>query len=61
MACEERTYRNRMQAAGLVSFRVVVQETDLWIRTERDLRDTARGAARECRRSSTTAPAILNS
>ncbi len=51
MAYEERTYRNRMQAGGLVSFRVVIQETDLWISAERDLSDAARAAARQCRQS----------
>jgi ApbE superfamily uncharacterized protein (UPF0280 family) len=34
---EPRTYRSRMARPGLVGFRVVVQETDLWVLAERDL------------------------
>jgi ApbE superfamily uncharacterized protein (UPF0280 family) len=34
---EERTYRKRIGAEGLVSFNVRVKETDLWVSSERDL------------------------
>ncbi len=51
MAYEERTYRNQMQAGGLVPFQVVIKETDLWISAERNLRDTARRAVRVCRQT----------
>jgi ApbE superfamily uncharacterized protein (UPF0280 family) len=37
MTYEPRTYRSRMARAGLVGFRVAVQETDLWILAARDL------------------------
>jgi len=35
---EERTYRKRIRAEGLVSFNVRVKETDLWVSSERDLK-----------------------
>jgi len=34
---EERKYRRRIRAEGLVSFNVRVKETDLWVSSERDL------------------------
>jgi len=37
MTYEPRTYRTRMARPGLVGFRVVVQETDLWVLAVRDL------------------------
>lgn len=42
MSYQPRTYRNHMQKLGLVSFRVVVKETDLHIQAERNLGDYAR-------------------
>ncbi len=36
MSYEARTYRSRMGRAGLVGFRVVVRETDLWVLAARD-------------------------
>ncbi|MGA9820938.1 MAG: UPF0280 family protein, partial [Desulfobaccales bacterium] len=36
MSYEPRTYRSRMARAGLVGFRVVVRETDLWVLAARD-------------------------
>jgi len=36
MSYEPRTYRSRMARAGLVGFRVVVKETDLWVLAARD-------------------------
>jgi ApbE superfamily uncharacterized protein (UPF0280 family) len=38
----ERTYRNRIKAKGLVSFRVEVNETDLWLSADKNLEDEAR-------------------
>ena len=37
----ERTYREKAAPEGLSSFRVVVDETDLWIAADRDLTDKA--------------------
>ena len=37
MTYEPRTYRTRMAREGLVGFRVVVKETDLWVLAARDL------------------------
>jgi ApbE superfamily uncharacterized protein (UPF0280 family) len=34
--CEPRTYRTRMARPGLVGFRVVAKETDLWVLAARD-------------------------
>ncbi len=39
---EERTYRAQMEQAHLVSFRTVVQETDLMIQADRDLVEVSR-------------------
>ena len=50
MAYEERRYRRAMHAAGLVSFQVMVRETDLWISAEADLSEEARQAVRRLRR-----------
>jgi hypothetical protein len=33
----ERIYRKRVRARGLVSFPVIIKETDLWVSTDRDL------------------------
>lgn len=41
---EERTYRRRMVAQGLISFPVIVKETDLLIQAQRDLRGLAHAA-----------------
>jgi ApbE superfamily uncharacterized protein (UPF0280 family) len=40
---EPRTYRTHMARAGLVGFRVAVQETDLWVLAGRDLTPEVRG------------------
>jgi len=42
MPFQPRTYRNRVHKAGLLSFRVVVKETDLQIQADRDLGAYAR-------------------
>jgi ApbE superfamily uncharacterized protein (UPF0280 family) len=39
---QERTYRKRARAKDLVSFHVVVKETDLWVSAERSLEDETR-------------------
>lgn len=41
MAYQERFYRGLVTDTGLVSFRVVVRETDLWIRADRQLKREA--------------------
>ncbi len=41
---EERTYRRRMVAKGLISFSVIVKETDLRIQAQSDLHDPAHAA-----------------
>ena len=38
----ERTYRKRVKASGLVSFHVVVKETDLWISADKKLEQETR-------------------
>ncbi|MBW2000405.1 MAG: UPF0280 family protein, partial [Deltaproteobacteria bacterium] len=38
----ERTYRKRVSAGGLVSFQVVVKETDLWVSADRNLEKETR-------------------
>ncbi len=50
MAYEERDYRNRMETEDLVSFQVMVKETDLWISALKDLREEAYRHVREVRR-----------
>ena len=42
MKYKERTYRNRVDPAGLVSYQVMVKETDLWISAERELKEESR-------------------
>jgi ApbE superfamily uncharacterized protein (UPF0280 family) len=37
-----RNYRKKINARGLISFNVVIKETDLWISAERDLSEDAR-------------------
>ena len=39
---QQRTYRHTIDVGGLTAFRVVVKETDLWLRAEQDLTQTAR-------------------
>ena len=39
---QERTYRKRARAKDLVSFHVVVKQTDLWVSAERSLEDETR-------------------
>lgn len=46
---EVAAYRSRVSAANLVSFRVVVKESDLFIACDRDLYDEARIALLRCR------------
>ncbi len=48
---EPRTYRGRVAAAGLTSFRIVVGETDLAIQAETDLTQVALSATRRARRA----------
>ncbi len=50
MSYEPRTYRSRMARAGLVGFRVVVRETDLWVLAARDFSRRVREVVREERR-----------
>lgn len=45
----ERNYRQRITGAGLLSFQVVAQETDLMVRAERLLDDEAREQVLVCR------------
>jgi len=45
----ERTYREEAVPEGLISFRVVVGETDLWIAADRDLTEMALGSIRKHR------------
>lgn len=49
MAYEPRFYRESMKSAGLASFEIAVNETDLYISADRDLSSLARTAAVECR------------
>jgi len=46
---EARTYRKRMAQAHLVSFRTVVQETDLLVQADRDLSAACRNLVLRCR------------
>lgn len=50
MAYEKRAYRNLTEVAGLVSFQVMVRETDLWISAESNLTDSALLHVKACRR-----------
>jgi ApbE superfamily uncharacterized protein (UPF0280 family) len=50
MVYEKRKYRSVMKGAGLVTFQVMVKETDLWISAESDLTEKAISHVRECRR-----------
>ncbi len=50
MIYEPRTYRTRMARAGLVGFRVVVKETDLWVLAARDCTAEVRAVALQERR-----------
>jgi ApbE superfamily uncharacterized protein (UPF0280 family) len=47
---EPRIYRRTCQSQDLVSFSVVIRETDLFILAEKNLQEQARKAALECRR-----------
>ena len=49
MAFEPRTYRRRVAPAGLVTFEVVVRETDLQIAAERDLKREATALVEQAR------------
>jgi ApbE superfamily uncharacterized protein (UPF0280 family) len=46
---EARTYRKRVRARGLVSFRVSVKETDLLVSADRDLQEEARALVLDLR------------
>lgn len=46
---EERTYRERVCVKDLVSFGVVVKETDLWVSAGRDLEKETRDLVLDCR------------
>ncbi len=50
MAYEARDYRNRMETDDLVSFQVMIKETDLWISAVKDLSPEAHRHVREVRR-----------
>lgn len=50
MAYEPRTYRRRVDPAGLVTFQVVVRETDLQIAADTDLSGLATALVRACRK-----------
>ncbi|MHB8068609.1 MAG: UPF0280 family protein [Desulfobaccales bacterium] len=50
MTYEPRDYRTRMAREGLVGFRVVVKETDLWVLAARDFTDEVREVALQERR-----------
>lgn len=45
----ERTYRKRLSAGDLVSFNVVVKETDLWVSADVNLEKQTRDLVFECR------------
>jgi len=45
----ERSYRQRVKAADLVSFHVAVKETDLWVMADRNLERETRDLVFECR------------
>jgi hypothetical protein len=46
---EKRTYRKKVNAGDLVSFNVVVKETDLWVSADRSLIKETRDLIFECR------------
>ena len=46
---EERIYRKRVNARGLVSFRVVVKETDLWVSADTNLEEETIDLVFNCR------------
>ena len=48
---EERTYRKKVHARGLVSFHVVVKETDIWVSADSVLEKETRDLVFDCRRS----------
>src|SRR4030042_3506279 len=50
MTYEPRTYRTRMAREGLVGFRVVVKETDLWVLAARDFTPEGREVVLQERR-----------
>lgn len=45
----ERSYRQKVRAAGLVSFRMAVKETDLWVSADRHLERETRDLVFGCR------------
>ena len=45
----ERTYRQRVKAADLVSFHVVIKETDLWVTADRNLERETSDLVYDCR------------
>jgi len=46
---EDRNYRKKVKAKGLISFNVTVKETDLWISAETDLAEEIRDMVVGCR------------
>ena len=50
MVYEKRDYRGHMQCSGLVTFQVMVKETDLWISAHSDLTASAHTRIKESRR-----------
>jgi ApbE superfamily uncharacterized protein (UPF0280 family) len=46
----ERSYRVRANPDGMMSFRLAIRETDLWISAEKDLREIALELTLQCRR-----------
>jgi len=49
LAYSERSYRKKTNIEDLVSFHMVIKETDLWISAERELEKEARDLAFDCR------------
>lgn len=47
---EECTYRKKVHARGLVSFHVVVKETDIWVSADANLEKETRDLVFDCRR-----------
>lgn len=50
MPLEERTYRKKVETSDLVSFNIVVKETDLWVGADMDLEKETRDLIINCRR-----------
>jgi ApbE superfamily uncharacterized protein (UPF0280 family) len=50
MVYEKREYRSHMTGSGLVTFQVMIKETDLWISAQTDLKDKAQSLVKTSRR-----------